>query len=168
MMTHAKKNSPMLLLLAPLALATACASRAPAPVATTGARAAAEADRDYGYDFEMDVPKSANASASTALTLPHAEGDRIPPETVQALVRGRFAGVEACYQAGLARSATLAGDVTIRIVANADGAVQSATDDGSTLSDHQVVSCIAGELGKVVFPHGGGVLTVRYPIHLAP
>jgi hypothetical protein len=126
------------------------------------------ADADYGYQFEGDATKNAGASPASDLSLPHAEGDRIPPETVQALVRSRYAAVVSCYEAGLAKNPSLAGTVTTKLVAGADGAIQSATDEGSTLPDKAVVACVVGELAKVRFPASGGALTVVYPLELAP
>jgi hypothetical protein len=156
--------------LAPAVLLAAC--RAPAPastgITTTAARVQASDDSDYGYNFEADSTKNASASPASDLSLPHATGDRIPPETVQALFRSHYGAVSSCYQAGLAKNPSLSGTVTLKIVAGADGATQQAADDGSTLPDQDVVACVISEVGTITYPRGGGVLTVVYPIALAP
>jgi hypothetical protein len=135
---------------------------------TTGARAQAGNDADYGYEFSPDSTKNAAASPTSDLSLPHVDNDRIRPETVQALVRARYSSVVSCYQAGLAKDPSLAGRVSVKSVIAASGAVEQVADAGSTLADKQVVACVVGELGKVTYPAGGGVLTVVYPIDLAP
>jgi hypothetical protein len=155
--------------LAPFALLVACggATQASSGVATTAARAQASSDADYGYKFQADSTKNAGASAASELSLPHAEGDRIPPETVQAILRSHYGAVVSCYQAGLSKNSSLAGTVTVKIVASA-GATEQAVDEGSTLPDKDVVACVVGEVAKASYPASGGVLTVLYPIELAP
>jgi hypothetical protein len=155
---------------APALLLVACGApaRASSGITTTAARAQASDDADYGYKFEADPAKNANASPASDLSLPHAAGDRVPPETIQAIFRSHYGAVVSCYQAGLAQNPSLAGTVTVKVVAGANGATQQATDDGSTLPDKDVVACVVGEIGKISYPQGGGVLTVLYPIALAP
>jgi beta-lactamase regulating signal transducer with metallopeptidase domain len=152
---------------APIVLLFACSRSQPASiVATTSAPASGEDDTGYGYEFEAD---STNAtSPETDLSRPHAMGDRIPPETVQAIVRGHFPAFKSCYDAGLRRDPKLTGTVTVKCVAGADGVTKEAADEGSTLPDKEVVACVAGEFGKLTYPKGGGMLTFIYPIQLAP
>jgi hypothetical protein len=155
---------------APLMLLVACGgpTHASSGITTTAARAQASSDADYGYSFEADPTKNAGASPASDLSLPHAAGDRIPPETVQAVLRSHYGAVVSCYQAGLSKNSSLAGTVTVKIVASAGGATQQAVDEGSTLPDKDVVACVVGEIAKASYPAGGGVLTVLYPIQLAP
>jgi Ca-activated chloride channel family protein len=154
---------------AAIALATACGS-APAhtAVATTGAHASAGEDTGYGYMFEADATKNAAGSSTADLSRPHAAGDRIPPETIQAVVRQHFAAFAACYENGLKTNPHLAGTVTVKFVAVEDGTTKEAANDGSTLPDAEVVSCVVGEFGKITYPAGGGILTVVYPLEFAP
>jgi hypothetical protein len=153
---------------APTILPGACGAPARASgIATTAARVEAPDDPDYGYKFEVDPAQNASASPGADLSLPHAAGDRIPPETIQAILRSHYGAVASCYQAGIAKNPSLAGTVTVKIVAGANGATQQTADDGSTLPDKDVVACIVGEIGKISYPPGGGVLTVVYPIALA-
>jgi hypothetical protein len=155
---------------APAVLLGACGAptRASSGIATTAARLQASDDPDYGYNFEADPAQNASASPAADLSLPHAVGDRIPPETIQAILRSHYGAVASCYQAGVAKNPALAGTVTVKIVASANGATQQTADDGSTLPDKDVVACVVAEIGKISYPQGGGVLTVVYPIALAP
>ena len=68
------------------ALLGACGApaRASSGITTTAGRAQAPDDPDYGYKFDTDAAQNANASPPADLSLPHAAGDRIPPETIQA------------------------------------------------------------------------------------
>jgi hypothetical protein len=156
------------LYLAPLAL-VACGHAAlpSSAVSTTAARASTDDDSGYGYEFEVDSSKNGGASAASALSLPHAAGDRVPPETIQAIVRARYGALLSCYQAGLEKDPTLTGTVTVRFVAAEDGTTKAAADQGSTLSDKDVVGCVVGELAKLTYPRGGGTMTVVYPIQFA-
>ncbi len=147
-------------------LLTACASTGtPGSVRTTSARAQAGEDTGYGYEFDVDSVKNAGSSPASALTLAHAAGDRVPPETVQALIRQHYAAFSACYDAGAKSQPNLSGDVIVKFVATADGATTQAVNHGSTLGDSGVVDCVAAEFGKISYPSGGGVLTVVYPVH---
>lgn len=139
-----------------------------APPRTASAPATAASGSDYGYRFDVDSMRNATASPASDLSLPHAAGDRVPPETVQALVRSHYAAVERCYAAGVARQPSLTGTVMVKVIAGADGATQRADDDGSTLSDKDVVSCVVGAFEKIRYPRGGGMITVLYPIALTP
>ena len=158
---------PIAFALAALLVACGGPARTSSGVTTTAARAQAPDDFDYGYQFEADSTRNATASPASDLSLPHAAGDRIPPETVQAVLRSHYGAVVGCYQAGLAKNPSLAGTITVKVVAGPDGATQRATDEGATVGDPEVVACVIGELAKVAYPRGGGVLTVLYPITLA-
>src|SRR5277367_5271355 len=89
---------------APAVLLGACGApaRASSGIATTAARMQASDDPDYGYNFDADPAQNANASPAADLSLPHGAGDRIPPETIQAILRSHYAAVASCYQAGVA------------------------------------------------------------------
>jgi hypothetical protein len=74
-----------------------------------------------------------------------------------------------CYENGLRTNPKLAGRVTVKFVIDRSGAVTSATDSGSDLPDKLVVSCVVRGFGNISFPQPeGGIVTVVYPIDLAP
>ena len=58
--------------------------------------------------------------------------------------------------------------VSAKLVIAEDGTTTHAANDGSTLPDQGVVDCVVAELGKITYPHGGGILTVVYPVQFAP
>jgi Zn-dependent protease with chaperone function len=146
----------------PLALLVACGGGTKPPAAAPHGE-----DTGYGYKFETDSSRAATAAPSSE-SIPEGPNGRISPERVQVIVRARFAAFRACYEAGLASNPKLAGTVTILSTIGKDGVTQRAIDDASTLPDRSVVSCIAGEFGKLTYPSGSGVLTVDYPIQFGP
>ena len=90
---------------------------------------------------------------------------RLPPESVQRIVRQNLGRFRACYEGGLVRNPALEGRVTTRFVIGRDGAVSSVSDGGSTLPDATVRSCVHGAFLGISFPQPeGGVVTVTYPI----
>jgi hypothetical protein len=91
---------------------------------------------------------------------------RLPPETIQQVVRDNFGRVRACYERGLARNKSLAGAVRVRFVIETSGKVGEVGDAGeSTLPDPEAVKCIVREFGTLSFPRPeGGVVTVVYPL----
>lgn len=110
-------------------------------------------------------PTPSTAVAPPATTL----AGRLPPELIQALVRAEFDAFRQCYELGLAKNAALAGTVTVHFIIGLDGRVSSVTDEGSTLPDVAVRECVLRRFEAVAFPAPeGGVVTVVYPIQLAP
>lgn len=94
---------------------------------------------------------------------------RLPPESIQRIVRQNFGRFRRCYEQGLTRNPTLAGTVTTRFVIGRDGAVSSVADGGSTLPDPAVVSCVVRAFYGLAFPQPeGGIVTVTYPIAFSP
>jgi hypothetical protein len=94
---------------------------------------------------------------------------RLPPETVQRIVRQNFGRFRACYEGGLMHNPTLAGTVTTRFVIGRDGAVGAVANAGSSLPDNDVVSCVARSFYGIGFPQPeGGIVTVTYPIVFSP
>ena len=145
---HAKRllgRTYMGIVFVPLALLVACGAPARAPNNSLS-------ESDYGYQFDVDPATNAKASPASDLSLPHAAGDRIPPETVQAIVRSHYADIGSCYAVGLTRQPSLAGTVTVKVTAGADGATQRAEDDSSTLADKDVVSCVVGRVPEDQLP----------------
>ncbi len=150
--------------LAPLAMLAACGGAASRPAAAPG-----DDDKGYGYEFETDTAKAAADAPTAATPLPLAPGGRLPPETIQATVRGHFGAIKGCYDAGLKKDPKLAGTVTVKFVFGEDGVTKDAADAKSTLPDKDVVACVVGEFRKLTYPKApGGEVTVVYPIQLAP
>jgi hypothetical protein len=152
--------------LAPMALLAACAASTPPRVATTAGTP--ERDDDYGYEFATDPAKAASAAPASGTTPTMNADGRVAPEAIQSSVRARFGAIVACYDAGRAKDPKLAGIVNVKLVIGEDGITREASDNGSTLSDKDVVSCIVGDLRGVTYPKGPGVITVVYPIELTP
>ena len=88
---------------------------------------------------------------------------------VQRIVRQNFGRFRMCYENGLKNNPTLAGRVAVRFVIGRDGAVASVGNGGSDLPDSSVVNCIVRSFSGLSFPApDGGIVTVTYPISLAP
>jgi hypothetical protein len=89
---------------------------------------------------------------------------------IQQTVRDNFSGFRHCYEIGLARDANLEGRITVRFVIGRDGLVQQAiATDETTMPDPDVTECVVARFRHIVFPPPeGGIVTVVYPIMLAP
>jgi hypothetical protein len=94
---------------------------------------------------------------------------RLPPEVIQRIVRQNFGRFRLCYENGLRTNPKLDGRIAVKFVIDKSGAVKSAADGGSTLSDPAVVSCVVGGFKNLSFPQPeSGEVTVVYPIIFAP
>ncbi len=94
---------------------------------------------------------------------------RLPPEVIQRIVRQNFGRFRLCYEQGLARNPNLAGRVSARFVIGMDGSVSNVANGGSDLPDAGVVSCVMSAFSGLSFPQPeGGIVTVVYPVNLAP
>ena len=88
---------------------------------------------------------------------------------IQAVVRSNFGKFRRCYEAGLGRNSKLHGTVSVRFVIARDGTTTRVSDAGSDLPDREVVQCVMGAFSELLFPEpDGGIVTVVYPIMLAP
>lgn len=94
---------------------------------------------------------------------------RLPPEVIQRVVRQNFSVFRKCYELGLARDPNLQGRVTTRFVIGRDGKVSHVSDQNSDIPDAEVRECVLNSFYKLEFPEPeGGIVTVVYPIQLAP
>jgi hypothetical protein len=94
---------------------------------------------------------------------------RLPAEVIRRIVRRNFGRFRMCYEQGLARNPNLEGRVAARFVIGRDGAVSNVSNGGSDLPDSGVVSCVLSAFYGLSFPQPeGGIVTVVYPIMLAP
>ncbi len=87
-------------------------------------------------------------------TRPIADVDR-----VIAAFRGRF---RQCYERGLQSNPKLTGKMTMNVVVSSNGEVESASDNGSTLADKDVLTCIQNVVKRAQFsaPGEGGSTVV--------
>ena len=90
---------------------------------------------------------------------------QLPPEVIVRIVQqnvGRFA---VCARKAAIRPV---GHVVAKMTIASDGSVSSVTDDGSTLSNADITSCMLDSLRLLSFPQpDGGTSTVHLPIDLA-
>ncbi|HEU4583521.1 MAG TPA: AgmX/PglI C-terminal domain-containing protein [Polyangiaceae bacterium] len=94
---------------------------------------------------------------------------RLPPDTIQRVVRQNHPRFRACYEKGLMTNPSLAGRVGVRFVINRDGRVTNVANGGSDLPDPSVVSCVSRAFYDISFPKPeGGIVTVVYPIAFQP
>ncbi len=94
---------------------------------------------------------------------------RLPPEVIQRIVRQNFGRFRMCYEQGLGRNPNLEGRVSARFVIGRDGGVSNVSNGGSDLPDSGVVKCVLSAFYGLSFPQPeGGIVTVVYPIMLAP
>ena len=89
-------------------------------------------------------------------------------DEIRTVIRRNLAGVRHCYEVALRTDPTLQARVTAHFVIGADGAVTSATVDGS--DDVTMTTCIASRVRSWQFPapRGGGLVTVNYPFVFSP
>lgn len=93
----------------------------------------------------------------------------LPPEVIQAVVRLGFHTLKGCYEEGLSRDPKLEGRVSVSFVIERDGSVKNSSDGGSDMSDAAVRDCVVRKfLGFKFPPPDNGIVTVVYPIMLAP
>ncbi len=94
---------------------------------------------------------------------------RLPPETVQRIVRQNFGRFRLCYEQGLAQNPSLAGRVSVRFVISGDGNVSNVGNGGSSLPDAGVQACVQQAFYGLTFPQPeGGIVTVVYSINFEP
>jgi hypothetical protein len=96
---------------------------------------------------------------------------RLPPETIQRIVRQNMGRFRYCYERALDGNPGLHGRVVTKFLIGRDGTVAFAADDPaeSSLPDPGVVSCIVRAFGALSFPEpAGGTVTVVYPLSLTP
>ncbi len=94
---------------------------------------------------------------------------RLQPEIVQRIVRSSFGRFRLCYENGLRQNPNLTGRVSVQFVIGRDGAVSSATSQGSDLPDTSVIACVVRAFATLSFPEPeGGTVAVTYPILFAP
>jgi TonB family protein len=86
-------------------------------------------------------------------------------DVIRSVIRSHSSEVRYCYESALLRRSTLAGKLTVKFGVNAQGSVDTAEVDKSTLGDPVMESCIVEHVKQWVFPKpkGGGYIKVTYP-----
>jgi hypothetical protein len=93
----------------------------------------------------------------------------LPPHVIQRIVRRDFGKFRVCYEQGLAANPNLAGRVSARFVIGRDGKVSQVSDSASDLPAPDVIACVLKAFETLEFPPpSNGIVTVVYPIMLAP
>lgn len=89
---------------------------------------------------------------------------------IEVTVRRHLNTIRYCYHRELADHPTLAGELTVRFVIGANGAVTSAEAKTSTLGNEDLARCVVGRFQRMQFPAppGGGVVVVTYPLVFQP
>jgi len=94
---------------------------------------------------------------------------RLAPDVILRIVRQHYGIFRKCYGAGLQRHADLRGKLIMRFVIELGGEVSNINVIDTDLPDCGVVRCIRDAFSALQFPKpDGGVVTVSYPIQLAP
>lgn len=123
----------------------------------------------HGQAAELIVRAPAGTGTPSATMGARTVSGRLPPEVIQRIVRQNFGLFRECYEQGLGRDANLQGRVQVRFVIGRDGKVSSVSDGGSDIPDLAVRDCVIQAFKALQFPPPeGGIVTVVYPILLAP
>lgn len=91
----------------------------------------------------------------------------VEPEVVRmrAVLDAANPSFQDCYAQALARDPRLFGEVTLRVVLDAQGGVSESSAVLSTLSDAQAVACVEGVVADLSFPAPSRTpLAMRYPV----
>ena len=113
------------------------------------------------------LPALVREPAPPSAIEPGADPDaRLPPESIQRVVRTSSGRFRACYQRALVRDHEARGDVVTFFVIGADGRVELASEDHATLEDRSARQCVQRAFFDLHFPKppGGRAITVLYPM----
>lgn len=137
------------------------------PIATIG-HGEADDDGKAFADGRGHVP-GVHLARAPIFRFASAARSRIPPETIQRIVRQSFGRFRVCYESALRRDPRLEGRVAVRFTINPAGEVSVASDGGSDLRDAGVVACVVRGFASLTFPpFSDGIVTVVYPLAFAP
>ncbi|HEY3818525.1 MAG TPA: AgmX/PglI C-terminal domain-containing protein [Polyangiaceae bacterium] len=165
---------PLLAVLAGFALqGMACGGGTPKPkdeddTATAGAKkgddstASAPADSASAAPADSAPPATPPAAASAAPAMgdikapagddPWMAAHEMTPKDVMRTMGPVKGKVQACFKAGLKRDGSTNGEVKIRFVITNAGAVRVWRDDGSSMTDGDVTTCVGDLVSKLKFP----------------
>ncbi|HUU00998.1 MAG TPA: AgmX/PglI C-terminal domain-containing protein [Myxococcota bacterium] len=115
------------------------------------------------------VPKDVMEAASKSpLTITPGKSEvlgSLSMSVVRRVVRKNTNAVKYCYEKELIKNPSLSGKVVVNFIIAADGRVQQARIESSTIGSKQVEKCIIYAVRRFKFPKpkGGGVVNVNYP-----
>jgi hypothetical protein len=90
---------------------------------------------------------------------------RVPPETVQRIVRQNFGRFRACYQAALLANPKLKGRVTVDFIIPRDGIVTKTSLNASDINAPTMEKCVVEAFKGLAFAGpDSGIIRVTYPI----
>jgi hypothetical protein len=104
-------------------------------------------------------PSPASSSATPPADPTAPQGDdpwmashQMTPKDVLRGVRPAQARAQACFHAGVKRDPSTSGEVKIRFIITNDGVVRVWRDDGSSMSDGEVTTCVGELIKSLKFP----------------
>lgn len=107
-------------------------------------------------------PPSIRAETPTAV-------GKLDPEIIRRVVRASFNRFRYCYEKSLVNNPKLEGKVIVQFVIGTDGAVKSANDAQSPISDKNTVQCVVSAFKTLSFPKPeNGIVVVTYPLVFKP
>jgi serine/threonine-protein kinase len=136
----------------------------PAPTPPPSATASVPAP---SASAETSAAPSASASARGSREGPVKEGV-LPAPVIEARVKARIAGMNACLQGEVEKPGFQGGRVTLNFWIGLDGAVTRASGQGEYLP-RAVVDCVVAQVRTITFPKPvGGPVNVIFPIRFNP
>jgi hypothetical protein len=99
---------------------------------------------------------------------PPSFGTAMDRELVRRVIHEHRAQLRFCYESELSSRPGMTGRISVKFTIAADGSVQRADVDSSTLDDRTVERCITSRVAGWLFPKpkGGGIVVVSYPFIL--
>ena len=144
------------------------------PPAHTTTDSAPTADRaQVASDAPAPVEEAPEAPAEAprpSMILAPARAGQVRLQEVRAVMRSHQSEVTGCYEEGLARNRSLAGEVKVRFLIGPQGRLEDAEVYESSLGDESVESCILAAMRTWRFPRPrprGSSALLTYPYFLA-
>lgn len=134
--------------------------------------AGAAADQDQGEgvsqasEVEQAVVRGLVVDTSAALSPLRLRPGSLDPEKVREIVSSQQPAIRSCYQRAVLETPSLAGRCTVHIVVAGDGAVGSASLQGSTVRSLSLGRCLLQLVRTWRFPApaDGKAVAVDYPL----
>jgi hypothetical protein len=94
----------------------------------------------------------------------------LPKATIVEVISADLDAIKRCYETSLQQDPTLQGQLVVKFVVSATGAVQSAETKSSELADAEMEACVNEVFRGMQFPEpeGGGIVIVSYPFVFEP
>lgn len=137
----------------------------PPPIVAAGTTAATAASSQ-----EADPPSQQVASVRPTMILAPARSGRLRLPDVHEVIRAHRPEVTRCYEAGLARDRSLAGEAKVRFLIGPQGRIEDAEVYESSLRDPAVEACILAAMREWSFPRPrprGSSVLLTYPYSLS-